>query len=103
MAAPSPMNISPTFSTVEKAKARSASVKSKRQSPWDTDEDAMWKKTAIRALRSVLPLQVEQALQVETEPGQLRPVDFDEAVAVDTETGEIIVDAEAEEVPNAEA
>jgi len=92
-----------TKADVEKAKARSASVKSKRQSPWDTDEDAMWKKTAIRALRSVLPLQVEQALQVETEPGQLRPVDFDEAVAVDTETGEIIVDAEAEEVPNAEA
>lgn len=78
---------------IDRTRARSASAKSGR-SPWDTDEEAMWKKTAIRALRSVLPLQVEQTLQVEAEPGDMKPVDFDEAPTnFDTETGEVF-DAE---------
>lgn len=40
-------------------KARSASVKGKRSSPWQTDEAAMWRKTAIRAAQYLLPQSAE--------------------------------------------
>jgi len=40
---------------VEARRARSASAKSGRSSPWDTDFEAMVRKTAIRALAPTLP------------------------------------------------
>ena len=40
-------------------KARSASVKGKRSSPWDTDEAAMFRKTAVRAAQWQMPQSAE--------------------------------------------
>lgn len=43
---------------VERAK-KSSQAAAAGQSPWTTDEDAMWRKTAIRATRKYVPMSVE--------------------------------------------
>lgn len=40
---------------IEAIKARSESVKAKKQSPWDSDPDEMWKKTVIKQHYKYLP------------------------------------------------
>ena len=40
---------------IEAIKARSESVKAKKQSPWDSDPDEMWKKTVIKQHFKYLP------------------------------------------------
>lgn len=45
---------------IEKARASSASSRGS-DSPWNTNEEEMWKKTAIRRLAKLLPLSVEFA------------------------------------------
>jgi len=44
---------------VDAIKARSASVRAKRESPWDTDPEWMWKKTCLKQLCKLLPVSVE--------------------------------------------
>lgn len=83
-----------TASDVAKTKTRSRAGDS---GPWKSDEEAMWRKTAIKALRPVLPLNVWSRAYVETEAGEVKPVDFEdiegEAIVVE-ETGEIVEAAE---------
>nr|AJG38126.1 recombinase RecT [bacterium enrichment culture clone fosmid MGS-K1] len=43
---------------VERAK-KSSQAAAAGQSPWTTDEDAMWRKTAVRATRKYVPMSVE--------------------------------------------
>jgi len=66
-------------------KARSAAAKGKRGSPWQTDEAAMWRKTAVRAAQWQLPQSAEmqraEALS-RAEDGDTSLVDaFDPAIA----------------------
>jgi recombination protein RecT len=63
---------------VERRKARSAAAQSS-YSPWQTDTEAMWRKTAVRALQAFLP-QTEQLAQA---------VEQDDAPVID---GELIED-----------
>lgn len=44
---------------VEAIKQRSAAVKAKRSSPWDTDPEWMFKKTALKQLCKLLPVSTE--------------------------------------------
>lgn len=44
---------------VEAIKARSAAVKSGHSSPWDTDEEWMFKKTCLKQLTKLLPASIE--------------------------------------------
>jgi recombination protein RecT len=48
-----------TIREVEAIKARSAAVKAKRSSPWDTDPEWMFKKTALKQLCKLLPVSTE--------------------------------------------
>ena len=63
-----------TKAQVEARKKRSAAVASGRTSPWDTDEEAMWQKTGIRALWKWLPKSTEmayaQAIDAATDQGR---------------------------------
>lgn len=52
-------------SDIARAKATSASVRFGRETPWDSDEDAMWRKTAVRRLAPFLPLTPELARAIE--------------------------------------
>lgn len=51
----------------------------KRDSPWYTDEAAMWRKTAIRRLSSFLPLSAEyaRAVELDTQADRLEAQVFD--------------------------
>ncbi|SFI76485.1 recombinase RecT [Nitrosomonas sp. Nm34] len=82
-----------TIDEVMKIKNRSASVKSGRSSPWDTDESEMIKKTVIRRGWKYLPMSIEmqQAAIVDTAIEQDKNVVIDgESFVVDTGTGEIL-------------
>lgn len=48
-----------TVREVEAIKSRSAAVKAKRSSPWDTDPEWMFKKTALKQLCKLLPVSTE--------------------------------------------
>jgi recombination protein RecT len=58
---------------VNAIKARSAAVQAKRTSPWDTDPEWMWKKTALKQLTKLLPVSTQtqraQALDDRAEIG----------------------------------
>lgn len=56
-----------TLEDIEKRKNRSASVKAKRKSPWDTDPIAMSKKTVVRSMAPYLRLSTEvlEAIQLD--------------------------------------
>jgi recombination protein RecT len=81
-----------TANDVQKIKTRSQAGDS---GPWKTDLEMMWKKTAIKALRPYLPLSVQAV--VETEPGVMRPADYEDIITVDTETGEVLEETEGAE------
>ena len=68
-------------------RARSPAAKA-RSGPWVTDTDAMWRKSAVRALRPWLP----------QSPDFMRALDVDELAAVRLEDADVVVDAEAEEI-----
>lgn len=74
-----------TEADINKLKARSRAGDS---GPWATDEEMMWRKTAIKALRPYLPLSVQAV--VETEPGIVRPADYEDVIEVNLDTGEIV-------------
>jgi recombination protein RecT len=67
-------------SRVQRAQKASAAYRAK-SGPWFTDEDAMWRKTGVRAARPWLPLSVELA-QASVADGQIaRGVEVDAAGA----------------------
>jgi recombination protein RecT len=84
-----------TAREVEKIKARSASVKAKRSSPWDTDREWMFKKTALKQLCKLLPTSVEtqRALSLDDRAEVALPQDLG-LLASETETATPIDDAE---------
>lgn len=88
-----------TIDEVMKIKARSSAVKSGRQSPWDTDEAEMIKKTVIRRGWKYLPMSIEMQkasiVEEATEQGKSVVIEGDSFV-VDQETGEIIQPAAIE-------
>lgn len=61
--------------------------KSRPYSPWTTDEEAMWRKTAIRVLEPYLPLTAEARNAFESDE---RVLAIDDGMIVPTNTGEII-------------
>jgi len=68
-------------SRVERAKKASAAYKAK-SGPWFTDEDAMWRKTGIRAARAFLPLTADLARASEADGSLVRGVDLAEGEIV---------------------
>ena len=66
---------------VERAQKASAAYKAK-SGPWFTDEDAMWRKTGVRAARPFLPLATELA--------QASAADGHTMVALDVADGEAV-------------
>lgn len=82
-------------SDVEKRRAASPSWQAKeagklRETVWDTDEAAMWRKSAIRALSRDLPLSVAPALQ--------QAAAAEEAAEIGLDAGpELVVETEPEE------
>lgn len=76
-------------SRVERAQKASAAYKAK-SGPWFTDEDAMWRKTGVRAARPFLPLSVDLARSTAADGGIVTGLDYVE--------GEVsaIVEAESE-------
>lgn len=89
-----------TIDEVMKIKARSSAVKSGRQSPWDTDEAEMIKKTVIRRGWKYLPMSIEMQkasiVEEATEQGKSVVIEGDSFV-VDQETGEITPALESKE------
>lgn len=95
-----------TISDVMKVKARSASVKSGKESPWDTDESEMIKKTVIRRGWKYLPMSIEmqKAAIVDSAIEQDKNIVIDgDSFVVDQETGEIIDHDEKRPEPKQEA
>ncbi|WIX75975.1 recombinase RecT [Amycolatopsis carbonis] len=83
---------------VEKYRQRSASVKAGRKSPWDTDYDAMAKKTCIRRLATFLPMATGLARAITADESVRR----DLGASIDEITSDVI-DAELVEEPSGQA
>jgi recombination protein RecT len=99
---------------IEQARAASASIRSGRQSPWDTNKGAMCEKSAINKLAKRLPLSDDEdcaialddlrergAAQISAETSPADALMLPEPEDYDPETGEII-DAEAAAADGAE-
>lgn len=86
---------------------RSAQGSDSDYSPWNTNEPAMWLKSAVRQLRKWVPTSAEyrDQLRVDAE-GVTRAraeVEYDRRPAVDVNTGEIITDSDIVDAEFAEA
>lgn len=89
-------------SDVERLRMRSPMQKGTPAGAWATDYDAMAKAKALKQLSKYLPLNIDQAEAIATDEAVLTPDNFqngqakiediayEEAVDVDTETGEIL-------------
>lgn len=64
------------LSRIERARKASQAA-AKGSGPWTTDEDAMWRKTGIRAARPFLPLTVEMARAVTMDGARVIGVDVE--------------------------
>ncbi|QYN17445.1 recombinase RecT [Amycolatopsis sp. DSM 110486] len=80
---------------VNQYRARSASVKSSKESPWDTDYDAMAKKTCLRRLSTFLPKSTGLARALSADES----VRSDLGASIDEITSDVI-DAELVEEPS---
>jgi recombination protein RecT len=85
-----------TRAEVLKRKARSASVKAGKSSPWDTDEPMMFKKTGIRALWPWIPKNPEMAgagaLEDATEKGRAQVEAWDPQIIEAMKTEGIVIE-----------
>lgn len=75
------MGLDVPLSRIDRARAASQTA-SKGVGPWKSDEDAMWRKTGIRAARPFLPLTVEMARAVTVDGARVIGVDVEDDTAV---------------------
>ncbi len=96
-----PIFVSLTRDEVLARKARSPAVRSAKPTPWDTDEGAMFKKTAIRALWPWIPKNVEMAtaaaLEDAHDSGRGQVEAWDSAVVDAMKMQGVVVDAVTED------